>query len=140
MEYRHGETLKKTYVAPEDFADLLSREQLQAILAHQNSAFQANTFIAEPLPQIEDESIRTVYQTLAENREIYEGGIDDAIQEDEIIRALLPKNRKNITPEIARAIRARSSAIAAQCVLMPIHVQVHEIPTDYDRDSVSDVA
>jgi hypothetical protein len=140
MEYGHEETPKKTYVTLEDFPDLLSPNQLQTLLAHQNSVFQANKFVAEPLPQTDDESIRTMYQTLAENRELYEDDVDNAIQQDEIIQAVLPKDKTKLTPEIARAIRIRSSVIAAQCVLMTEHVQLYEIPSKYDPDSVSDVA
>ena len=134
MEYGHEEEPKKTYVAPEDFPDLLNIDQLQAILAHQQNAFQHDKFVAEPLPQPDNDSMRSTYQTLAENRELYDDEIDDAIQDDEIIRAILPQDRSKLTPEVGRAIRARSSVIAAQCILMADYVQVNELPDDLDDD------
>lgn len=123
MEFEREEPQKR-YIAPEEFPDLITYDQLKTIMDHQRQVFEAGRFTDRPLPETDDEQMQRAYEAFAENREIYDDEIDDAIEADDIIDAIRPNNLKAVTPETARSIRIRSSVIAAQKILIKRYVKI----------------
>lgn len=133
MKHEQGET-DKVYINPEDLPYLISPEQLEEVEAHQQQAFHEGRFVQSPWPDTKDKSLRETYNAFANNCKIYKGDINEAIDADDIIVKLRPEKPRDITPEKARAIRIRSSVVAAHKILFERTVDSALDQADPDDD------
>lgn len=130
--YEREPVPRKVFLQPEDFSGSLTARHLKIILDHQTKAFNDNTFIADPLPPTKSKRLTELFEDFAANREIYDDyeHIDQLISNDEIVRSVCPKDPTADTkPEQSRAIRIRSSILAARYIIMD---QYSELPEQSD--------
>ena len=109
--------LEPIEISPEDFAHLTTREQVIEWDAFQLQAFELGKLMGQPLPDTKDKRARMTIQAFAANRGMYNDDIEDKIADDEVLKQLRPNNTASVSTELAQAIRARRSVLAATFIL-----------------------
>jgi hypothetical protein len=140
--HEHEPTPRKVFLEPDDFLGIISIEQLQEVLNHQQTQFEAGRIIDSPLPKTTDKQLQTTYEAFANNIELYDDHpvIEATISDDPGLESIRPSVPERTLPEQSRAIRARISTLVAKCVLEDAHVGLQLVESDEDGSSVTRVA
>ncbi len=133
---------RKVFLEPDDFLDIISMDQVQEVLDHQQAQFECGTILDNPLPNTTDNQLQATYEAFANNIESYDDNpvIDKTITEDPILESIRPNDPARTTLEQSRAIRSRISALVAKCVVDNAHVELVLVNADQDDDNVTRVA